>query len=480
MPAPILATKLYIPPVRPDLVSRPRLVARLEEGLRLGCKLTLVSAPAGFGKTTLLSEWIAACRAQARFAWVSLDEGDNDTPRFWSYAITALQAFESAIGQAALGALQAAQAQPPSLEPLLISLVNDVSSLVVGKPLVLALDDYHTIRTESIHASLDYLIDHLPPNLRLVVASREDPPLALSLLRGRGHLNEIRAADLRFTEGETGDLLNSALGLGLSTHDIAALESRTEGWVAGLQMAALSLRGQSDPEAHDFVSAFTGDDRYVADYLLDQVLHRQAPYIQRFLMRTSILERLCGPLCDAVLASSLESQDMSEETPFPNSQQALEYLERNGIFVIPLDNRRQWYRYHHLFADLLRSRLQAISEPLSAAEGGKNTEIAELHLRASAWFEREGLVVEAMDHALAASDFERAANLIERYYKETVWFGEFGLISKWLEALPKILVRTRPFLCLIYGSAPGIPFYRAGGRVAAGWRGSVDEPIPTI
>ena len=346
-------------------------MARLEEGLRQDCKLTLVCAPAGFGKTTLLSEWIAACRAQARFAWVSLDEGDNDTPRFWSYAITALQAFESAIGQAALGALQAAHAQPPSLEPLLISLVNDVSSLVVGKPLVLALDDYHTIRTESIHASLDYLIDHLPPNLRLVVASREDPPLALSLLRGRGHLNGIRAADLRFTEGETGDLLNSALGLGLSTHDIAALESRTEGWVAGLQMAALSLRGQSDPEAHDFVSAFTGDDRYVADYLLDQVLHRQAPHIQRFLLRTSILDRLCGHCAMPSLAIRQERQDLPHETPFPDSQQVLEHLERSGLFVIPLDNRRHWYRYHHLFADLLRSRLQAISEPLSAAEGRK-------------------------------------------------------------------------------------------------------------
>jgi len=447
MTIPLLITKLYIPPPRPDLVSRQRLVARLEDGLRQDCKLTLVCAPAGFGKTTLLSEWIAGSGLHAYVAWVSLDEDDNQAARFWSYSIAALQTLEPAIGQTALGALQAAHT--PSLEPVLISLVNDVSSLVVGKrPMILVLDDYHTICTEAIHESLDYLLDHLPPNLRLVLASREDPPLALSLLRGRGQLNEIRARELRFTPGETGDFINTVMGLGLSTNDIAALESRTEGWVAGLQMAALSLRGQNDPEAHDFVSAFTGDDRYITDYLLDQVLHRQAPQIQRFLYQTSILDRLCGSLCDAVLAIRQERQDMPPETPFADSQQVLEHLERSGLFVIPLDNRRHWYRYHHLFADLLRSRQLAVSGPFSTAEGG-NLEIASLHRRASAWFEAEGLVTEAMDHALAASDFEHAADLIERFYKETIWFGEFGLISKWLEALPKTLVRTRPFLCLI-------------------------------
>jgi LuxR family maltose regulon positive regulatory protein len=451
MSTPILATKLYIPPPRSKIVLRPRLIERLEEGLRLGCKLTLVCAPAGFGKTTLLSEWIAGCGVQARFAWVSLDEGDNDTARFWSYIITALQTLEPAIGQAALGALQAAQERPLSLEPLLISLVNDVTTYVVDEdPFILVLDDYHLITTESIHESLDYLLDHLPPNLRLVIASREDPPLALSLLRGRGQLNEIRASELRFTPGETGDFTNTVMGLELSSSDITALEYRTEGWVAGLQMAALSLRGQTDPEAHYFVSAFTGDDRYITDYLLDQVLHRQAPYIQRFLYQTSILDRLCGPLCDAVMAICQERQDMPPDSPFSDSQQVLEHLERTGLFLIPLDNRRHWFRYHHLFADLLRSRLVAVSEPLSTARGEK-MEIAELHLRASAWFEGERLITEAMDHALAASDFERAADLIERYYKETVWFGEFGLISKWLEALPKTLVQTRSFLCMLYG-----------------------------
>jgi LuxR family transcriptional regulator, maltose regulon positive regulatory protein len=444
---PLLKTKLYLPPARPDLVSRPRLVERLEEGLRLGCKLTLICAPAGFGKTTLLSEWIAGCGTQARFAWVSLDEGDNDIVRFWSYAITALQTLEPAIGQAALGALQAVQA-PPSLEPLLISLVNDITTFEVdNRPYVLILDDYHTLTAEAIHESLDNLLDHLPPNLRLTVASREDPPLALSLLRGRGQINEIRATDLRFTPGETGEFFNAVMGLALPTNEIAALENRTEGWVTGLQMAALSLKGQTDPEVHEFVSTFTGDDRFVADYLLDQVLHRQTPYVQRFLMQTSILDRLCGQLCNAVMASRQGHQGVSPEAFFLDSQQILEYLERTGLFVIPLDNRRRWYRYHHLFADLLRSRLQAET---STAEEGK-TEIAALHLRASAWFEGEGLISEAMDHALAAADYARAANLIEQHYKEIVWSGEFALICRWLEALPKPLVRSRPFLCLIHG-----------------------------
>jgi LuxR family maltose regulon positive regulatory protein len=447
MAAPLLKTKLYIPPIRPGLVSRPRLVERLDEGLRTGRKLTLISAPAGFGKTTLLSEWIAGCGTRARVAWVSLDGGDNDVAQFWSYAIAALQTLEPAVGQTALGALQASQAQPPPLEPLLISLLNDVTALELGeRPTILVLDDYHVLETEAIHESLDALLDHLPPALHLVIASREDPPLALPLLRGRGQLNEIRAADLRFTPAETTELLSAVMGLRLSADDIAALENRTEGWVVGLQMAALSLRGQTAPEAHDFLSAFAGDDRYVADYLLDQVLRRQAPHIQRFLMQTSILDRLCGPLCDAVLAG----QGMSPDSPFLDSREVLEYLERSGLFVIPLDNRRHWYRYHRLFADLLRSRLQALPEPLAAAEE-ENGEIAGLHLRASVWYEEEGLIAEAMDHALAATDYVRAADLFERHYRETVWLGEFALMRKWVEALPKALVRSRPFLCLIMG-----------------------------
>jgi LuxR family maltose regulon positive regulatory protein len=441
MAVPILKTKLYIPPVRPGLVARPRLIERLGEGLRLGCKLTLLSAPAGFGKTTLLSEWIATCSPHARVAWLSLDEGDSDVVQFWSYAIAALQTLEPAVGQTALGALQAAQAQPPPLEPLLISLLNDITALSLGGfPTILVLDDYHVLEMGAIHESLDYLLDHLPPALHLVIASREDPPLTLPLLRGRGQLNEVRAADLRFTPAETAEFLNAAMGLRLSANDLAALENRTEGWAVGLQMAALSLRGQTDLEAHDLIAAFAGDDRYVADYLLDQVLYRQPTHIQRFLMQTSILERLCGPLCDAVLAG----QGVS-----PDSQEVLEYLERAGLFLLPLDNRRRWYRYHHLFADLLRSRLQAAPEPPAAAEGERGG-IAGLHHRASAWYEEEGLIVEAMDHALAANDHVRAADLIEHYYRETVWLGEFALLRKWLEALPRDLVRSRPFLCLMY------------------------------
>ena len=450
MTTPLLKTKLYIPPVRPALISRERLIKRLEEGLHPGCKLTLVCAPAGFGKTTLLSEWISGSKGRGRFAWISLDEGDNDLTRFWSYAITALQTLEPTIGQAALEVLQAAQAQPPSLELLLISLVNDVTSYIEDNGhYILVLDDYHSLTTGSIHDSLDFLLSHLPPNLRIIISSREDPPLSISLLRGRGQLNEIRAADLRFTPEETAEFLNEVMGLQLSDNDILALEDRTEGWITGLQMAAFSLQGQTDSEAHDFVSSFTGDDRYIADYLLDQVLHRQAPYIQHFLLQTSILGRLCGPLCDAVMGDRGRSQGTQPEASFLDSQQVLDYLERTGLFLIPLDNYRQWYRYHRLFTDLLQSRLQANSGSPSDDNEGK-TEMAALHQRASLWFEGEGLIPEAMDHALAAFDYVRAGDLIEKYHKETFWSGEFTLIFRWLEALPKELVRSRPALCLFY------------------------------
>jgi LuxR family maltose regulon positive regulatory protein len=460
---PLLKTKLYIPPARPGLVSRPRLIERLDEGLRQGCKLTLVSAPAGFGKTTLLSEWIASRGLRARVAWVSLDEGDDDVARFWSYVISALQTLEPAIGQAALGALQDSQAQPLPLEPILTSLMNDIATLLPGDRFhILILDDYHVlagdagdataVASHAIHESLDSLLDHLPPALRLVIASREDPPLALSLLRGRGQLNEIRADDLRFTPAETAELLNAVMGLGLSADDVAALEDRTEGWAVGLHLAALSLQGQSALEAHDFVSAFAGDDRYVADYLLDQVLDRQSPHIQRFLIQTSILDRLCGPLCDAVTAAQgtvIAAQGMPPDSTFAGSGEVLEYLERSGLFVVPLDNRRHWYRYHHLFADLLRSRLQAASGPRTLAEE-ESGEVATLHLRASMWYEEEGLIAEAVDHAFAAADYERAAGLIQRHYKETIWPGEWALVHKWLGALPETLIRSQPFLCLIY------------------------------
>jgi LuxR family transcriptional regulator, maltose regulon positive regulatory protein len=440
----LLKTKLYIPPARPALISRPRLIERLEEGLHPGYKLTLVCAPAGFGKTTLLSEWISGSGRRRRFAWISLDAGDNDVIRFWSYTITALQALEPGIGQASLEVLQAAQAQPPSLEPLLISLVNDIILFIEDKqPFILILDDYHTLTTVSIHESLDYLLNHLPPNLRIVIASREDPPLALPLLRGRGQLNEIRAADLRFTLAETTEFLHASMGLQLSENDILALENRTEGWITGLQMAALSLQGQTGTDTHNFVSAFTGDNRYIADYLLDQILYHQPPDIQYFLLQTSILDRLCGPLCDAVMGNIQVSEDTNTGGLFRDSQQVLEYLDRTGLFLLPLDDHRHWYRYHHLFADLLLNRLQAIGE-------GERSGIAELHRRASAWFEREGLIAEAMEHTLTIPDYLRAANLIEQNYKETLWLGEFGLMFRWLEALPKELVRTRPALCLFY------------------------------
>ena len=369
MTIPLLITKLYIPPARPDLVSRPRLVERLEEGLRLGCKLTLVSAPAGFGKTTLLSEWIAGSGMHAQVAWVSLDEGDNDVARFWSYSIAALQTLEPAIGQTALGALQAAQT--PSLEPLLISLVNDISSLVVGKrPFILVLDDYHVIGPK--RSTRAWTICSIIYRLTCAWSSPREKILRWPYLscRGRGQLTRYAQADLRFTPAETAEFLNTVMGLELSQQDIAALESRTEGWVVGLQMAALSLRGQTDPEVHDFVSAFTGDDRYITDYLLDQVLHRQAPYIQRFLIRPRSLTGYVGH-CAMPCWQSARSARTCRLTRRFRLATGIGASRTRGLFVIPLDNRRHWYRYHHLFADLLRSRLQAVSEPLSTVEGGK-------------------------------------------------------------------------------------------------------------
>jgi LuxR family maltose regulon positive regulatory protein len=447
MATPLLQTKLYIPPLRPELVPRPRLIEQLNAGIHR--KLTLISAPAGFGKTTLISNWVHAQGREApSVAWLSLDESDDDIVRFWSYAISALQTLEPAIGQAALGALQNSRAQLPPLEAILTSLMNDIATLLSGdRRSVLILDDYHVLKTEAIHESLDYLLDHLPPALRLVIASREDPPLALSLLRGRGQLSEIRAADLRFSTTETAEYLNAVMGLELSADDVVALEDRTEGWAVGLHMAALSLRGQSAPEAHDFVSAFAGDDRYVADYLLDQVLDRQPPNIQGFLIQTSILDRLCGPLCEAVIAG----QGMLPAAPYADSQEVLEYLERAGLFVVPLDHRRHWYRYHHLFADLLRSRLEATSGPHAAPAKEESEAVTALHLRASVWYEGEGLIAEAMDHALAAADYVRAADILWRTHRELISFGEFALLRRWLEALPEALIRSRPFLCLLSG-----------------------------
>jgi LuxR family transcriptional regulator, maltose regulon positive regulatory protein len=413
----VLTTKLFVPETRPTLVPRPRLMTKLDEGL--GQQLTLVSATAGFGKTTLLSEW--ASRVDRKVAWLSLDEGDNEPVRFLAHLTAALQTVQAEIGETVQASLQAGSLPP--LEPLLASLINDLarSSVMVA----LVLDDYHLIASEAIHQALAFFVEHLPPQLSLIIASRVDPPLPLSRLRGQAQLCELRTADLRFTAEEAERFLNERMGLCLAAGDIAALESRTEGWIVGLQLAALSLQGEKRPAA--FIKAFAGDNRYVIDYLLDEVFARQSQEVQSFLLRTAILERLYGPLCDALLAHS-------------GSQALLEALEQSNLFVIPLDSKRRWYRYHHLFGDLLRYRLQ-LAYP---------QEVAELHRRAAAWYEQERHHGEALNHLFTAGELERAASLIERAGLEALWErGEVATLSAWLRRLPEDLLRSRPRLLLL-------------------------------
>ena len=428
MATPLLQTKLYIPPLRPELVPRPRLIERLNAGLDR--KLTLVSAPAGFGKPTLLSEWIHggdAATAPLRAAWLSLDEDDNDPARFLAYFIAALQMVEENIGEGTPSALQSPQ--PPPIEAILTPLLNEIATIPNGFTLVL--DDYHLIKAKPIHDALTFLLDHLPPPMRLVIATRQDPPLPLARLRGRGHMTEIRAGDLRFTEEEATAFLNQTMGLGLTPDEVSALEARTEGWIAGLHLAALSLKGEADRAA--FIRAFAGDDRHVMDYLVSEVVSRQSEAVQRFLLHTAILERLCGPLCDAVLDSDGQ----------PGSGQAiLEYLEQANLFIVPLDNRRQWYRYHHLFADLLRHRLRRTV----GAQG-----IAPLHRRASAWYAHNDMMSEAIAHSLVAKDWEQAAQLIGQAFDDMCCRGEYyTTMLSWLEMLPDEIVRARPSLGILY------------------------------
>jgi LuxR family maltose regulon positive regulatory protein len=416
MAVPLLKTKLYTPPLRPEIVARPRLIERLNVGLHR--RLTLVSAPAGFGKTTLLSEWTAQC--QCPVAWVSLDESDNDPAHFWAYFVAALRTVQidvEDIGQAML--------QSPRLPPVESTLTPLINQLAVAPhPFALVLDDYHTIDAQPIHAGVTFLIDHLPPQVHLVIATRVDPPLPIARLRGRAQLAELYQTDLCFTSEEVGDFLNQVMGLNLSAESIAALERRTEGWIAGLQMAAISMQGRDDVTG--FVQAFTGSHRYILDYLSEEVLRQQSNEVQRFLFQTSILDRLCGELCDAVMA-------VGDSSPV-DAQSILEHLERSNLFVVPLDGERCWYRYHHLFADLLRRRLQREMPDL----------VPDLHHRASAWYEEHGLVAEAVGHALSAGDFEPAADLIEQAGWVTFTRGEMTTILGWVAALPKDLVRSRP------------------------------------
>ena len=417
MSAPILATKLHSPPPQPRVVLRPRLIERLDEGLHR--KLTLVCAPAGFGKTTLVGEWAAGCGRPT--AWLSLDEGDNDPSRFLAYLVATLQPIVAGIGEGVLGALRSSQ--PPPTESVLTVLLNEITT--VPDDFVLVLDDYHVVDARAVDDALAFLLEHLPPRMHLIVATREDPQLPLPRLRARGQLAELRAADLRFTPSEAAEFFKGAMGLNLSAEDIAVLETRTEGWIAGLQLAALSMRGRED--VFGFVRAFAGDNRYVVDYLVEEVLRRQPEHIRSFLLQTSILDRLSGPLCDAVTG-----QD--------EGNALLEALERGNFFVVPLDDKRHWYRYHHLFAEVLSAYLMQ----------ERPAQIPALHRRASEWYERNGSAAEAIRHALAAEDFERAADLIELAVPATRRSRQEATLLGWLKALPDELFRFRPVLSVYF------------------------------
>ncbi|MHB8134942.1 MAG: LuxR C-terminal-related transcriptional regulator [Anaerolineaceae bacterium] len=416
MSKPLVLTKFFIPLPRANAVVRPRLTEKLVAVLNQPGSFALLSSPAGFGKTSLLSEFVAGLRWPV--AWVSLDEGDNDLIRFWTYLITACQTFLEHVGVSVLELLRTPQPLPD--DTIATILINDISTQ--DRSVIIVLDDYHEIQNSSIHASLLFLIEHLPHNLHIIVSTRTDPPWPLALFRARNQLIEIRAMDLRFTTEEATSFLNQVMGLNLSADDVATLEERTEGWVAALQLAALSMIGQRDVVG--FIKAFTGSHVYIAEYLVDEVLTRQPEDVQAFMLQTSILERLNAGLCEAVTGGE-------------NGQSVLMALHRANLFVIPLDNEGQWFRYHNLFANLLKMRLRQ-SLPADA--------IASLHIRAADWYEHYGFDTEAVDHALAAKDFERVASLVEQVAQTMMSSGQFNILKNWLEVLPNESFHTHPSL----------------------------------
>ena len=414
----LLATKLHLPRALPGFVARPRLAAQLDDGLVRG--LLLVCAPAGFGKTSLLADW---ARAGGRpVAWLSLDQGDNDPARFWRHVVAALGRVQSAVAERVVPLL--GPPAPPSFEGVVSALINELAVQPGGGELVLVLDDYHLIDAPPVHASLAFLVEHLPPALRLVLASRADPPLPLARLRASGQLGELRERELRFTAEEAAALLRRAVGPDLPEAAVAALAARTEGWAAGLQLAGLSLRERSDVAG--FVASFSGSHRFVLDYLAEEVLERQPGEVRAFLLETSVLERLSGELCDAVTGRT-------------DSQRLLEQLERANLFLVPLDEVRGWWRYHQLFAELLRARLQQ-QQP---------ERVTGLHRNAAAWSDGHGLADDAVRHALAAGDASWAARLIEQHADALIYLrGEGPTVQRWLAALPAELVGSRPRLLL--------------------------------
>ncbi|HET9290774.1 MAG TPA: AAA family ATPase, partial [Actinomycetes bacterium] len=443
----LLTTKLFVPRPRPDLVPRPRLLTRLDAGLDAG-RCSLLAAPAGAGKTSLLAAWLA--QLDRPVAWLTLDERDQAADQVLRYLVAACQTIAPACGRRALAWLDAPRPPPP--EVVVTELVNDLAALPA--PSVLVLDDYHLVRAPAVHAAVAFLLDHLPPTLHLVIASREDPPLPLPRLRARRQLVEVRAADLGFSVEEAAALLASGMGLRLPEAQVAVLVERTEGWAAGLQLAGLALRDRPDPAA--FVAAFTGGHRLVADYLMAEVLDRQPASTRRFLLATSVLDRLCAPLCDALLAPDAG-----------DSQGVLEELEQANLFLVPLDDERVWYRYHHMLADALRARLAREASADAAAS---------LHRRAGAWFGREGLLPEAIGHALAGDAAEDAATWIEALTPSM--FATMSIhqtLAAWLAALPEPVLRTRPLLCL--GQA-WLLIHRVDLGPAAAWIEAAERALP--
>jgi len=417
LPIELLTSKLYIPPLRPGLVPRPRLVELLNEGLHDERKLTLISAPAGFGKTTLVVAWLKQIDIQV--AWMSLDEGDNDLLRFLSYLAQALQLVDEGIAAPLLSALQSQQM--PVVEKVLTGVLNEITQRV--DPLVLVLDDYHMITEAAIAEVMGYLLRHLPPQLHLVLTTREDPDLPLARLRAGDHLTEIRARDLRFTQGEADIFLRDIMGLALSEQDVAELEDRTEGWAVGLQLAGLSMKKQADPKS--FIADFSGSQRHILDYLTDEVIRQQPEDVKSFLLQTSILDRLSGSLCDMV-------------TERIDSDKLLAHLEATNLFVIPLDEERRWYRYHHLFSDLLRSQLTRTRPEW----------ILELHRRASRWYEKNGDIQAAIDHALQDPDLTWAAYIIEQHAMPMLFQGEVAMVVGWFDRLPEGILKYAPMMCI--------------------------------
>jgi LuxR family maltose regulon positive regulatory protein len=442
MAAPFMATKFYVPPPGKYLVERPRLLGKLDECLHSGCRLTLVCAPAGFGKTTLVSAWAARLKSSIQpppwIAWLSLDGRDNDPVIFWSYIIASLrlalglQAQQEGLGSQTLNLLQTAQS--PDLEGNLAALVNDLAGIPAA--FILVLDDYHVIRNPAVHRSLSFFIDHAPAQFHLILASRTDPPLPLALLRGRGQLLDIRLNDLRFSNEDASAFLNAGMGLNLEAQAVNALNGKTEGWAAGLQMTALSLRETAASQDHrrveDFIASFSGSNRYILDYLIEEILNQQTTEIQGFLLKTSILDRLCGPLCDSVVGA-FERLNVGT---LQRSEDVLEYLEHANLFINPLDDQRHWYRYHQLFTDLLRKRLGQMDPGI----------IPELHQRAIRWYEENGLILKAVEHAFQARDYAKAASLVSQISEELWGRGEHATLLEWIAALPDEEKRRYPHL----------------------------------